>query len=76
MGGGRQPVVSNEDRQRILRRAGSQPAEAETTTRARESREAKRQEDAQLEREWQPPDPEPQPTPLGEDPEGPPRPRR
>jgi hypothetical protein len=56
--------MSNEDRQRILRRAGSQPAEAETTTRARDSREAKRREDAQLER------------PLGEDPQGPPRPRR
>jgi hypothetical protein len=67
--------MSNEDRQRILRRAGSQPAEAETATRARESREAKRQEDSQLERE-QPPRPEDQPRPLGEDPEGPPRPRR
>lgn len=67
--------MSNEDRQRILRRAGSQPAEAETATRARESREAKRREDAELERE-QPGDPEDQPGPLGEDPDGPPRPRR
>jgi hypothetical protein len=68
--------MSNEDRQRILRRAGSQPAEAETATRARESREAKRREDAQLEREPRPGEPDDQPTPLGEDPQGPPRPRR
>jgi len=68
--------MSNEDRQRILRRAGSQPAEAETSTRARESREAKRREDAQLEREQRPGEADDQPTPLGEDPEGPPRPRR
>jgi hypothetical protein len=68
--------MSNEDRQRILRRAGSQPAEAETTIRARDSREAKRREDAQLEREQPPGEPEDQPKPLGEDPQGPPRPRR
>jgi hypothetical protein len=68
--------MSNEDRQRILRRAGSQPAETETTTRARESREAKRQEDAQLEREQSHDEPGDQPQPLSEDPQGPPRPRR
>ena len=68
--------MSNEERQRTLRRAGSQPAQAETSTRARESREAKRREDAELERQQPPGEPEEQPTPLGEDPQGPPRPRR
>ncbi|MFL5820472.1 MAG: hypothetical protein ACJ76S_07295 [Solirubrobacteraceae bacterium] len=68
--------MSNEDRQRILRRAGSQPAEAETRTRARDSREATRREDAELEGEEPPGEPESQPAPLAEDSEGPPRPRR
>lgn len=67
--------MSSEDRQRILRRAGSKPAEAETQHRAHDSREAKRQEDAQLEREQRPDAPD-QPKPLSEDDQGPPRPRR
>lgn len=66
--------MSNPDRQRILRRTGPDPAEAERQSGAAKSREAKRQEDAELEAEQRPsPD---EPTPLAENPEGPPRPRR
>jgi hypothetical protein len=43
--------MSNEDRQRVIRRAGFKPAQAETEERARKSREAKREEEAELQRQ-------------------------
>jgi hypothetical protein len=66
--------MSDESRQRIIRRAGSQPAEAELQEGARESREAATREDA--ERQGTKPGEEKGPTPLAEDRGGPPRPRR
>jgi hypothetical protein len=68
--------MSNEDRQRVIRRAGFQPAQAETEERAQKSREAKREEDAKLQREAADRATEGKSTPLAEDPAGPPRPRR
>ena len=69
--------MSNEERQRILRQAGSRPAQAETEQAAQESHEAKRREEAEIrgEDDVQPGERE-RPTPLAEEPEGPPRPRR
>jgi hypothetical protein len=68
--------MSNEDRQRVIRRAGFKPAQAETEERAQKSREAKREEDAELAREAGDGDSAGKSTPLAEDPAGPPRPRR
>jgi hypothetical protein len=68
--------MSNEDRQRVIRRAGFKPAQAETEERAQKSREAKREEDAELQRQAADEDTEGKSTPLAEDPGGPPRPRR
>lgn len=66
--------MSNEERQRTLRRAGSEPAEAETQEGARESRERMRREEAAAEKEQRREGD--QPTPLPEVPGEPPRPRR
>jgi hypothetical protein len=66
--------MSSEERQRILRRAGSTPAEAEKQERAKSSRKAKRVEDARIESEQEASGENP--TPLPEGPEDPPRPRR
>lgn len=69
--------MSNEDRQRILRRAGSEPAEAQTQQQAQDSREAEREGEAELRDETEDsPKRDGQQVPLAEDPEGPPRPRR
>ena len=68
--------MSNEDRQRVIRRAGFEPAEAETQDRARKSRQAKAEEEAELQRRAPEGGTEAEPSPLAEDAEGPPRPRR
>jgi hypothetical protein len=68
--------MSNEDRQRVIRRAGFKPAQAETEERARKSREAKREEEAELQRQAADGAAEDKSSPLAEDPGGPPRPRR
>lgn len=66
--------MSNEERQRILREAGSRPAEAEKQEGARESRERLARHEGEREAEQQR-SPE-EPTPLPEDDETTPRPRR
>jgi hypothetical protein len=66
--------MSSEERQRIIRRAGAEPAEAEKQEGARESRKKKRLEDADLESEQARSDQGD--TPLTEVPGHPPRPRR
>jgi hypothetical protein len=66
--------MSSEDRQRILRRAGSSPAEAEKQRGAEESRERKAREDAEAAAGVE--DRGEEQTPLAEDPGDPPRPRR
>lgn len=66
--------MSNEERQRILRRAGSEPAEAERQEGARESRERLRRDEGAADAEQGGAGDEP--TPLAEDPGDPPRPRR
>ncbi len=67
--------MSNEERQRILREAGSAPAEAEKQEGARTSRERLRREEAQ--REAEDGGPTDSPKPLAEDDDdAAPRPRR
>jgi len=65
--------MSNEERQRILREAGSRPAEAEKEDKAREAKQA-REDEPPRKLGRRPPTEEPRPLP--EDPGGPPRPRR
>ena len=68
--------MSNEDRQRVIRRAGFKPAEAETQDRAQKSRQAKAEEEAELQRRAPEGEADSESSPLAEDSEGPPRPRR
>ena len=66
--------MSNEERQRILREAGSRPGEAEKQEGARESRQELGRDNAEAEGGQQPsPD---ERAPLAEDDESRPRPRR
>jgi hypothetical protein len=66
--------MSNEERQRIIRRAGSEPAEAEEHEHAAAGREAKAREDAEAQAgQRRSPD---EGIPLAEDEGEPPRPRR
>lgn len=66
--------MSNEERQRTLRRAGSDPAEAETQEGARSSRERKAREDAEAAARHD--DDGEEGTPMAEAPGDQPRPRR
>jgi hypothetical protein len=66
--------MSNEERQRIIRRAGSEPAEAEEHEHAAASREAKAREDAEAQAGQRGSTDEA--TPLAEEEGEPPRPRR
>lgn len=66
--------MSNEERQRTLRRAGAQPAEAEKQQGARESRQRKALEDAEVDAGQD--DRGEEHAPLAEDSEDAPRPRR
>ncbi|HEV2075064.1 MAG TPA: hypothetical protein VGR10_02385 [Thermoleophilaceae bacterium] len=66
--------MAGEERQRTLRRAGSEPAEAEKQEGARESRERKAQKDAEAAAAQD--DRGEEHTPLAEDPGDQPRPRR
>ena len=66
--------MSNEERQRILREAGSRPAEAEKEQAANEGREALGREEGARRAEDAGDEPE-RPTPLSEDDPDRPRPR-
>jgi hypothetical protein len=66
--------MSSEERQRILRRAGNSPAEAEKQQGAQDSRERKASEDAEAAAGTE--DRGDEHTPLAEVPGGQPRPRR
>lgn len=66
--------MSNEERQRILRHTGSDPAEAEKQEGARSSRERKAREDAEAAARQD--DDGEETTPMAEDPGDQPRPRR
>ena len=67
--------MSSEERQRILRRAGGNPAEAEKEHGAQTGNEDAARQDAAERAEGEAP-PTEAPTPLAEDADGPPRPRR
>lgn len=66
--------MSNEERQRTVRHAGSDPAEAEKQEGARSSRERKAREDAEAARQGE--DRGEEHTPMAEVPGEQPRPRR